>query len=154
MNPRLPGDAELSARAGAIAGAVGGALALAIADAMVSHARFVEHTRVALEGRWSLALEGAMLVRVGILLAAVFGAILGAFLGRLTRRLSPLGARLVFDAVLVAALCTILYAYVVPRYAPALAHVIPFAAAVLGALAYGVCVALAPPVRARRMHAR
>ena len=115
---------------------------------------FFEHARLALYGAWSPTLDRPMALRAATAVAAVAGSILGALLGRLTRRLSSLGGRILFDGVLVPALCTVVYAFVVPRYAPAVAHVVPFAAALLATFVYAVCVALAPPLREHGIHSR
>jgi hypothetical protein len=148
MNRETNGDATGSA----VAGGFGAVIALALGDWMVSHPTFFEHARLALHGPWTPTLDRPMALRAAVGFAIVAGSIFGALLGRLTQRLSSVGGRILFDAVLVPALCTIVYAFVVPRYAPAVARVVPFAAALLATVAYAVCVALAPPVRAHRIH--
>jgi hypothetical protein len=114
----------------------------------VDHDQFTDHFRIAL-GQIASVATNPMVVRGAVALAAVVGALLGWLLGRLTRRLFPLLPRIFFGATLAPALCTLVYAFVLLRVAPSVVHAVPFMASALGAMAYGVCVALVPPIRRR-----
>jgi hypothetical protein len=149
LHTRVSGDAARSSLAGAIAGVIGGVLALGLADWSASHARFVEHARLVLGQSSSLRLSTPGVTREWILLAALVGLLAGALFGRLTRRLFPVVPRVLFGMVLVPSLWTLVYAFVILRFVPGLALVAPFVPTVLGALVFGLCVALARPIRRR-----
>jgi len=135
-----------SAVAGAVAGCVGGVLALVSADAAISRARLALHVRILLGQAPSLGHATPTTTREVLGVAAVVGLVLGAVFGRLMRRLFPVLPRLVFGTVLSATSCTVLYAFVLLRYAPWLAGPIPFLPCLLGAVAYGLSIGVAPPI--------
>jgi hypothetical protein len=85
----------------------------------------------------------------GLLAAILLGMVAGAPLGYLARRLVRVGPRLLFFALFMPTLWTFVQACVMAQLAPQLASMLPFGPLVLGALAYGTCLALIPPVRAR-----
>jgi hypothetical protein len=132
-NPQA-GDPIWSPAAAALGGVVAAVLAFALVAWRVDPAHF------------ALGAQDARAIGV----VGVAGAVLGAILGRLTRRLFPIVPRIVFHGVLAPSLCVVVYAFVLSRYAPHVAHSIPFVASVLGAATFGVLVALVPPIRVRR----
>jgi hypothetical protein len=143
------GDPMWSGVAGAVAGAFGGVVALGTTDWMVNHGQLTVHWRIAV-GQASAASIDPVAVRASVALAALAGAILGWLFGGLTRRLFPVVPRIVFGAIVTPALCTVVYAFILPRFAPAFLNAVPFTPLMLGALAYGVCVALMPPIQRSR----
>jgi hypothetical protein len=149
LRARASADPARSSLAGALAGVAGGVLALGLADAAANRARFVEHARIVLGQGHSVGLATPAMTREWIAFAALVGLLAGALFGRLTRRLFPLVPRVLFGVVLVPSLWTMVYAFGVLRFAPRLALVGPFGPTLLGALAFGLCVALARPIRRR-----
>jgi hypothetical protein len=113
---------------GSVGGAVGGVIAVLIDE------------RLALG-------FAATEARLGVALSV--GAVLGGVFGRLTRRLFRVLARILFGAILAPALWLLVYAFAIKRFAPHFADILPFGPSVVGALAYGVCVGLIPPLRTR-----
>jgi hypothetical protein len=148
--PLLPArgpDAARSGFVGALAGAAGGALAIATVDGYGHHARLAAHVRILLGQAPAMGSMTGSLAREWALAAALGGAVVGGLLGVLMRRLRGVVPRVAFAAVLSAALCTLLYAFVLPRVAAALAQGLPFGPGAAAALAFGACVGLAPPIR-------
>jgi hypothetical protein len=148
-----PGDPARSTIAGGIAGLVGGWAALGLAEWLVDRDRLGEYVRVAL-GSGSVAVglpRGS--VWLFIAFAGLAGMLAGAGFGRLTRRLHGLVARLVFGAVLAPSVWIAVYAFGLVRFVPRHAELVPFVPWLLGALAFGVCVALARPVLPRSARA-
>jgi hypothetical protein len=139
---RAPSRATSSMVVGGVAGMLGGVVALGVADAAGDPLRFTEHVHEALSP--AVGLWGCVLVAAGV------GAVLGSLFGRLTRRLIPMVPRALFGAIFVPAAWTALYAFVLPRFLPFLVARVAFLPSLLGALAYGLCVALARPRRPRR----
>jgi NhaP-type Na+/H+ or K+/H+ antiporter len=92
-------------------------------------------------------------VRVrGLLVATAGGAILGAALGFLTRRLIRLLPRMLFFSMFMPALWLCVHSLVLTRVSPTLAAALPAAAPLIGALGYGLCVAIVRPVTRSRAH--
>jgi hypothetical protein len=133
-----------SAAGGAAVGAAAGLFVLALVDWRIEPARFADHLR-------GLFSEGSRLAVWTIVATALGGALLGGSFGRLTRRLFPLVPRILEGAVLVPALCIVVYAFGLRRFAPHVAQSVPFLWSLLGAIVFGVCVALVPPIRPRRV---
>ncbi len=145
----LPGDPRRSSVAGAVAGLLGGWLALALEQGLQDQARLGEYLRVAL-GSGSVevaATPGA--VWVVIAYVGLAGMVSGAGLGWLMRRLHGFVGRIVFGAVLVPSVWIAVDAFGLLRFAPRLTGFVPFVPCLFGAVAYGICVALARPVAAR-----
>jgi len=144
-----PGDATRSAVAGAIAGLVGGWLALAVAEGFEAPARIVDYLRVAVGASSSSVLARPSSVWLAITIAAAAGMLAGSGLGWLMRRLHGIAGRVVFGAVLVPSVWIAIDAFGLSRFDTADTELVPFVPWLLGALAYGVCVALARPVVGR-----
>ena len=138
---RAPGQIASSMVKGAVAGMLGGGLALAVTDRVANGPRFLAHVNAA------VAFTGTAWVWLGA--AAACGMVVGALFGGVTRRLIPIVPRVVFGAIFVPAAWTALYAFVLPRCAPWVVAHVAFAPALLGALVYGLCVAVARPSRPR-----
>jgi hypothetical protein len=81
--------------------------------------------------------------------ALLAGAALGAPFGRLMRRLVRVLPRVMVAAILTAAAWLLAYAFVLTRFAPQLAQSLPLEGSMLGALVYGACVGVVPPLRVR-----
>ncbi len=139
---RRAGHPFWSAAGGAAVGAPLALLVLAFLDWRIDPARFGAHAR----GDFANGMETAAVVLLSVALA---GALLGGSFGRLTRRLFRPVPRIVEGAVLLPALCILVYAFGLERYAPRLAQTVPFLWSLLAALAFGVAVALVPPLKAR-----
>lgn len=122
-----------------LSGAVGGAIgSIAAAGAGVAlHVPVASHPGVA----WA-----AFLVVTAVVLGAAFG--------RVTRRLTRVVPRVLFGAVASVALCLLLYAFVLARFAPRAAASVPFGTSALGALLYGVCIGAMPLLRTRSERGR
>jgi hypothetical protein len=140
---RWVGHPTWSAAGGAAVGALAGLLVLAFIDWRVDPERFAAHVR----GMFG---AGPRIVGWALLATCLGGALLGGSFGRLTRRLFPVVPRIVEGAVLVPALCIVIYAFGLPRYAPYVAESVPFLWSFVGALAFGICIALVPPIGLRR----
>jgi hypothetical protein len=142
---KLPraGHPVWSALGGAAVGAPLALLVLAFLDWRIDPARFDAHVH-------GVFADGAQ-AAVVLLCVALAGALLGGSFGGLTRRLFPPVARIVEGAVLLPALCILVYAFGLQRYAPRLAETVPFLWSLLSAVAFGVAVALVPPLKPSRM---
>jgi hypothetical protein len=149
---RGPGDLTRSSLLGAVAGGVGGILAIAVADASQGQGSLALNLEAAL-GQASSVDPTRIRILLGVALAV--GLVTGAGFGALTRRLHGIFARLVFGTVLVPSIWIALQAFVLhpfAPFAPGALQALPFVPCLLGAIGFGVCVALALPVapRARR----
>jgi hypothetical protein len=87
----------------------------------------------------------------GLALALGAGAIVGAFLGLLLMYVLSVFSRVLVGAILGPVLWTLVHAFVLRRYTPALAQALPFVPLVIGAAAYGACMAVVPPLRKWRV---
>jgi hypothetical protein len=141
---RRAGHPIWSAAGGAAVGALAALLVLAFVDWRSDPAGFTAHLR----GIFS---EDLGVTARAVLVSGLAGALLGGSFGRLTRRLFPMAARIVEGAVLLPALCIVVYAFGLQRYAPRVAESVPFFWSFLGALAFGVSIALVPPLRPRSL---
>jgi hypothetical protein len=142
----IPGAPLPTALAGAAAGAVGGILALGTADLVLGRGRLLAHLELAIGRASSLVGSSQQTVWLRVAFAALIGMFAGAGLAWLMRRLHSRIARVVFGAVLVPSLWIAFDAFALARFAPRLAELVPFLPCLLGALAYGVSVALVRPV--------
>jgi hypothetical protein len=124
-----------SSLSGALGGAIGAILAAAAGAAL--HVPAVTHP----DSGW-------------VALLVVTAVALGAAFGRVTRRLTRVLPRVVFAAVASVALCLLLYAFVLARFAPGSAASIPFGTSALGSLLYGACVGAMPLMRTRSERGR
>jgi hypothetical protein len=140
-----PGDPARTAIAGAVAGVVGAWLALAIAQGVHDPARLVEYLRVAVGGTSTLDVTPGS-VWMAVVLVGFAGWLPGAGLAWLMRRLHGVVGRLVFGAIFVPSLWIAFDAFGLLRLLPRHAELVPFVPWLLGAVAYGVCVALVRPV--------
>jgi len=144
----VPGDPVRSAIGGAVAGVAGAWLGVAIAQGFDDPSKLGLSLQAAV-GRGPLAGPSAGSVWLVIAIAAFLGMLPGAGLGWLMRRLHGLFPRLVFGAVLVPSVWIAVDAFGFLRFAPRLAdHA--FVPWLLGAVAYGACIACAGPVGLRK----
>jgi hypothetical protein len=142
----IPGDILRSSLAGGVAGAVAGIVAIAAAAAAMDPARLVERVRIVFglaPPDPHLSLEDLWL---RLAFAALLGGLAGAGLGGLMRRLHGRVARAVFGAVLVPSIWIAFDAFVLVRFAPALAAALPFVPSLVGAIVFGVCATVVRPV--------
>jgi hypothetical protein len=133
---------------GLVCGGIGGVAMLAIAEYVAKQLRFDGDVVLAVGTPLPHQLLGGVRAAAAVIFAIV-GAVVGAIFGRLTRRLFKVLPRIFFAAVLACALWTLVQGFVLGRFAPALAQALPFGPMILGAVAYGACVAVVPPPRAR-----
>lgn len=140
--PRV-GRLTLSAAFGLIAGGVGGAAMVGVAQGLAH----LEHVPTAfLSALTPAALRGLGPAQAPALVAAALaGAVVGLPLGLLTRRLLRLLPRVLFFALFMAAAWIGIQALIIPHVAPALSQHLPFLPLCAGAIAYGLCLALARP---------
>jgi len=87
----------------------------------------------------------------GLALAVGAGALVGAFLGLLLMYVLGFFSRVLVGAILGPVLWIVVHAFVLRRYTPALAQTLPFVPMAIGAAAYGVCMAVIPPLRKWRV---
>ena len=145
------GHAGWSMLFGAVTGALGGLAMLKAADQVL----VMQHSSVNLTDMLSASVVHLNL-GVGAphqqALAAVMatGAVAGAFFGFLARRLLRIAPRLLFFWLLAPIVWIFVQAVVMSRVAPHLTTTLPLVPLLVGALAFGTCVALVPPVRARQ----
>ncbi|HEY6562181.1 MAG TPA: hypothetical protein VI072_33165 [Polyangiaceae bacterium] len=136
---------------GAMTGAVGGLAMLKAADQVL----VMQHSSANLTAMLSasvahlnLGVGGAHEQALGVAMAA--GALVGALFGFLARRLLRIAPRLLFFWLAVPIVWIFVQAVVMSRVAPHLTTSLPIVPLLVGALAFGTCVAIVPPVRARR----
>jgi hypothetical protein len=136
---------------GAITGAVGGLAMLKAADQVL----VMQHSSANLTAMLSasvahlnLGVGGAHEQALGVAMSA--GALVGALFGFLARRLLRIAPRLLFFWLAVPIVWIFVQAVVMSRVAPHLTTSLPIVPLLVGALAFGTCVALVPPVRARQ----
>lgn len=136
---------------GVIAGALGGMAMLSVSEQLLHH----QHS--ALDLATLLGTKGALAKlwlasdrQAGFAVAAALGAVVGAPLGYLARRLLRIVPRLLFFVLFAPILWTFVQACLMTQLAPWLAANLPFLPLAVGALAYGACIALIPPIRARQ----
>lgn len=154
MERRAParpiGHAGWSILFGAVTGAIGGLAMLKAADQVL----VMQHSGLNLTQMLSASVVHLNL-GVGAAheqaLAAVMatGALAGGFFGFLARRLLRIAPRLLFFWLLAPIVWIFVQACVMSRLAPHLTTSLPIVPLLVGALAFGTCVALVPPVRAR-----
>lgn len=136
---------------GAVTGAVGGLAMLKAADQVL----VMQHSSANLTALLStsvahlnLGIGGAHEQALAVAMAA--GALAGALFGFLARRLLRIAPRLLFFWLAAPIVWIFVQAVVMSRVAPHLTTSLPLVPLLVGALAFGTCVALVPPVRARR----
>lgn len=148
--PRPSGGLGSAAVFGAIAGGVGGAAMFAAARAVgqLEHipgdfaADLARHLTPAALGSLGSAASGLVSV-------IAIGALAGLLFGMLTRHLLRVLPRMLFFGLLMPILWILLQAFVVRRFMPALAGSLPLLPLSAGAVVYGLCLAVARPLRAR-----
>jgi hypothetical protein len=149
------GHSGWAALFGAVTGAFGGFAMLAVAE----YTLHVQGATVNLPELLSILVTRAGLDlgsarHEGFAAAIVIGALLGAPLGYLARRLVRIVPRVLFFAILAPVAWIFVQACIMGRLTPGLATLLPFGPLVLGALAYGLCIALVPPIREQVVAAR
>ncbi|HMJ15513.1 MAG TPA: hypothetical protein VK524_29055 [Polyangiaceae bacterium] len=145
------GHAGWATLLGTIAGALGGLAMLKAAEQVLA----AQHSTLDLSALLGSSVARLNLLAVGgpreqgMALAIVVGALVGAPLGFLARRLVRVGPRLLFFWLLAPITWIFVQAVVMSRVAPHLTTTLPLVPLLVGALAYGTCIAIIPPVRAR-----
>jgi len=143
-----PVDSLGAILSGAIMGAGGGALMVVAADGLArALGRSVFSVlRTALQPLRPDALTPDQTVWA---LAAIGGMAIGIPIVSGMRHVSRIRARLLFAVMLCPLLWTFAHAFLLLRFVPELGRELPFAAMAFGAVAYGACVGLAPPLGRR-----
>jgi hypothetical protein len=131
---------------GAIGGAGGGA-AMMVASGEVARRLHLDVDIVGMVGR-GVHLLGDDPFKAGIGVGIALGAVAGIVFGGVLRHSHRLVARMLAAPLLAAVVWTFVHAFVLKTWAPRLGS-LPFAPMVIGALAYGLCVAILPPPRRR-----
>ncbi len=138
---------------GAISGALGGLAMLKAADpvlAMQHSGSNLTHMLSVSVAHLNLGVGAAHQQALAAVMAT--GALAGALFGFLARRLLRIAPRLLFFWLLAPIVWIFVQACVMSRVAPHLTTSLPLVPLLVGALAYGTCVALVPPRRARQDH--
>jgi hypothetical protein len=144
--PPPEGDPTWAVIVGAATGAIGGAAMLIIAGEVARRFR-PDIDVIRTFGRAAHALGNDPFI-AGFILAVGVGAALGALLGTLMRHLLRIRARMLAAGILAPVLWTLLHAFVLKPFSPGLGA-LPFGPLAAGALAYGLCIAIVPPMRKR-----
>jgi hypothetical protein len=145
------GHAAWSILFGTLAGGAGGLAMLAVAQHLLARqGSAVDLTRMLSDTLSAAGIRFGDVQEQGYALAGVLGAFAGASFGYLARRLLRVVPRLLFFAIVGPVAWLFLQTCVLTRLAPALAASLPFGPLAIGALAYGMCLAIVPPIRARR----
>jgi hypothetical protein len=87
----------------------------------------------------------------GFAVALAAGALVGAVLGLLLMYVLGVFSRVLIGAILGPVLWTLVHAFLLRRYTPMLAQALPFVPMAVGAVAYGICMAVIPPLRKWRV---
>jgi hypothetical protein len=135
---------------GLIGGAAGGPVMLYAARALAKQLRqdidivrtlgsAIPHAAFGDDGAWA----------GGLALAAGAGALVGLMLGALMQHVSRVAARIFIGLIIGPVLWIAVDAFALRHFAPTLAHALPVVPMIVGAAAYGACVALIPPLRRR-----
>ena len=143
------GHPAWSTLAGMLAGGVGGAAAL-VSVAHVARRMRLDVDLASLVGNTLPPLSTVAPKIYGAVVVVLASAAIGALFGRLTRRLFNVAARVLFALVVASAGWVVMDALVLGRFAPALAHALPFVPMLAGVVAFSVCVGVVPPIRRSR----
>jgi hypothetical protein len=145
------GEGELAPPvAGALAGALAGPTMLATSTILAWRA----HRPIALatilgEEVSRGVVSGAWAAAFGCLLSLVIGTASGAAFGLITRRLRLFLPALAFAVLLCCATWTVVQTLLLRHYSPGLARALPYLPMMLGAMSFGVVLALEVPLRTR-----
>jgi hypothetical protein len=149
------GDRGLSSLAGGAAGGVGALLMLAVAHAVAHFANWPLDVRALTDAAVVRVLPPVQAPFAGFIAVASVGVLLGAGFGCLTRHLRRISGRLLFFSLATPVLWVFTQAFILRYSAPWAVRGLPIGSFVLGALAYGWCLALMPPMgEAREPSAR
>ena len=141
------------ATAGLLMGAIGGAGMLAVAGQLVERRGgpdLVGRLGAFVGNGARLGASDATTLHVAAFVTvALAGAVIGALYALVTRHLRRYAPLLVWSLVFFGAVCTLLNAFVVPRWAPRLRADLPFSVSLVAAMVFAFVVSLELPVRRR-----
>ncbi len=134
-------------------GGAGGALAMLYAAGRIAKYQRVDVDIVRSLGNAApfAAFGNDGIRNAGFAVALSAGAIVGAVLGVLLMYVLGVFSRVLAGAILGPVLWTLVHAFVLRRYTPMLAQELPFVPMAIGAAAYGICMAVIPPLRKWRV---
>lgn len=137
------------ATAGAMAGAVAGPAAMAAATLLSNKI----HHSVDLAGTVATVVtHGASHAQwIGWTAIVVLGALLGTAFALITRRLRSFPPMIAFGVIFSACLWTLVQGLALPRIAPWLSNMLPYAPMVIASAVFGALLALQVPIRTRRL---
>jgi hypothetical protein len=139
------GDGLWSTVSGLVGGGIGGVAMVAAAEG-VSRTQHLDVDYFALAGAAAHRFPGFAGTQVsGALFAAFLGALAGGLLGFLARRATRVLPRLMFFLILTPAVWVLVQAFVIQTLAP-WTRALPALPWLVGAVAYGACLALSPPI--------
>jgi hypothetical protein len=139
------GDGLWSTVSGMVGGGIGGVAMVAAAEG-VSRTQHLDVDYFALAGAAAHRFPGFGDTEVsGALFAAFVGAIVGGLLGFLSRRATRVLPRLMFFLILTPPVWVLAQAFVIQPLSP-WTRTLPAVPLLVGSLAYGLCLALSPPI--------
>jgi hypothetical protein len=147
--PQPIGDPTWSTLLGAVAGGLGGFMML-LAAQFVAYMQHSKYDFVVLSASAAKRVAmGKVFPGQAFVLPVVCGVVLGALLGYMSRRLIRVVPRLLFFGLLLPIITIFVHAFVIRRLAPGVAETLPFGPLAVGALVYGVFLAVVSPLRVR-----
>ncbi len=135
---------------GAVAGGIGGALMLVTAQTFLDRQHSGVDAMAQLGARIGSFLPVAAPAALGIGAAVALGAVLGSLFGRLTWRVSRIVPRVLFFAILAPTIWIFAHAIIIGHLYRGPVSALPFAPFGIGALVYGLCLAILPALRRTR----
>lgn len=137
------------ASAGAMAGAVAGPAAMAAATVLSQKA----HHSVDFAGTIASVVThgGSHAHWIGWTAIVVLGALLGTAFAMITRRLRSFPPMIAFGVIFASCTWTVIHGVALPRIAPWLAQMLPYAPMVIASAIFGALLAVQVPIRTRRL---
>jgi hypothetical protein len=137
------------ATAGAMAGGLAGPAAMGVATILATKT----HHPADLAGTIAALVThgGSHAHWIAWTTVVAFGAVLGAMFATITRRLRSFPPMIAFGVILSACAWTVIHSLALPRVAPWLAHMLPYAPMVIAAAVFGALLAVQVPIRTRRL---